>query len=151
MGNDDASNGRTPGSPPAQMQPPYVFSIESTRHALLPRVFRDFVGGILRSLRQEDRLVEAAKVCASELSTNAYVHSRGGAVMLRVLVERSTVRIGVHDTSAERPYPAPDLGEPTTWGRGLLIVAALADKWGTDEGDPLGPYAKSVWFEMATA
>ncbi|MBZ3907367.1 ATP-binding protein [Streptomyces scabiei] len=58
-----------------------------------------------------------------------------------------TLRIEVTDTRAERlpraQHPAP--GAESESGRGLLVVAALADRWGTTPGRPP---RKTVWAEI---
>lgn len=55
------------------------------------------------------------------------------------------VRIAVTDTRGDRlPAPAPaDSAGDRTGGRGLLLVAALADRWGCDPRSD-GP-GKTVW------
>ncbi|MFD7811638.1 ATP-binding protein [Streptomyces sp. NPDC059785] len=64
----------------------------------------------------------------------------------------TSVRVDVTDTRAERPpahpaaAPRPD-DEARTGGRGLVLVEALADRWGwrPREGGP----GKTVWVECA--
>ncbi|PWI45991.1 ATP-binding protein [Streptomyces sp. ICBB 8177] len=87
----------------------------------------------------------------AELATNAVLHGRvpGRDFLLRLTVGGGTVRVEVTDARAElRPAPAhgPDTVPPEAeGGRGLLLVAALASRWGvTDE-----PPGKTVWCELA--
>ncbi|MEU8653729.1 ATP-binding protein [Streptomyces sp. NPDC048737] len=57
-----------------------------------------------------------------------------------------TVRIEVAD-ACEKRRPKSRRSEPEAGsGRGLLIVEALADKWGVEDRD-LG---KTVWAELST-
>ncbi|WP_424855043.1 ATP-binding protein [Streptomyces sp. SAI-170] len=88
----------------------------------------------------------AAHIVA-ELAANAVTHGRvtGRDFRLTVYVVGRTLRIEVTDTRGDRSpapqHPAPD-GES---GRGLLIVMALADRWGVAEGP--AP-RKTVWAEV---
>ncbi|MFD6226092.1 ATP-binding protein [Streptomyces sp. NPDC060232] len=89
----------------------------------------------------------------AELSANAVQH---GCVPGRDFHVRLTVpaqplapaRIEVTDTRGERtPEPAPHLpGPDRTEGRGLLLLAALADRWGWGPR-PGGAPGKIVWAE----
>ncbi|MFE9821779.1 ATP-binding protein [Streptomyces sp. NPDC005791] len=93
----------------------------------------------------------------AELSANAVQHGRvaGRDFRLRLTLSaaggRSTVRVEVTDTRAERlpePAPAQDPEHPLTeTGRGLLLVARLADDWGWHPR-PDGP-GKTVWAECS--
>lgn len=91
---------------------------------------------------------DAAQVVA-ELAANAVTHGRipGRRFRLRLTAVGATLRIEVSDTRAEcGPRLAAEL--PATdaeSGRGLVLVAALADRWGVSAGPvPL----KTVWAEM---
>ncbi|MFD9291741.1 ATP-binding protein [Streptomyces sp. NPDC060030] len=99
--------------------------------------------------------VESAAHIVAELATNAAVHGRvpGRDFRLRLAVLRDALlRIEVTDARGERLPPAPgtlDLpGGEAESGRGLLIVGALADRWGID----VGPAPrKTVWAEVDLA
>ncbi|MFC9748261.1 ATP-binding protein [Streptomyces niveus] len=92
-------------------------------------------------------LEEAAVLVLSELLTNAGRHARvspGREIETWYLRMSDTLRIEVHDASPEWPEvqePDPD----AHGGRGLTLVAALADSWGVEERN--GP-GKSVWAEL---
>ncbi|MFJ6798977.1 ATP-binding protein [Streptomyces sp. NPDC091268] len=91
--------------------------------------------------RRDDMLL-----CVSELATNALLHGvpPGRGYLLRLLTFDATVRIEVHDSGPGGPRVGgrPGAGCPT--GRGLLIVAALADDWGVLPRRP----GKVVWCEF---
>jgi anti-sigma regulatory factor (Ser/Thr protein kinase) len=91
---------------------------------------------------------EAAEHVVAELAANAALHGRlpGRDFRLALSATGTRLRIEVTDARAERlpgvPRPAGDDAES---GRGLLLVDALADRWGVTSG----PYpAKTVWAEV---
>ncbi|WP_311765110.1 ATP-binding protein [Streptomyces zingiberis] len=93
-------------------------------------------------------LEEPATLVLSELLTNAGRHARvpaGRQIETRyVPLPPDGVRIEVHDASPVRPEPkAP--GPDDHGGRGLLLVAALADSWGVSVRN--GP-GKVVWAHL---
>jgi serine/threonine-protein kinase RsbW len=93
-------------------------------------------------------LEDSAVLILSELLTNAARHARvspGREIETRFFGAPGGVRIEVHDASPDKPEQrTQDLD--ATDGRGLALVAALADAWGVS--DRLGP-GKIVWAELA--
>lgn len=104
----------------------------------------------------EGRLVDAAELVASELSSNAALHAM--AEFMLVTLERAAddaagVRVAVEDdglVGVEAVLPRVPTGDDLDWdeldatGRGLTIVAMLAGRWGVDE--TLG--GKRVWADL---
>ncbi|MBL3665699.1 ATP-binding protein [Streptomyces sp. M2CJ-2] len=91
---------------------------------------------------------EAASHVVAELAANAATHGRlpGRSFRLTLYVVGGTLRIEVADTRGDRmpALQAPDGGAES--GRGLLLVEALADRWGVVEGRfP----RKTVWAELS--
>ncbi|MFF6880208.1 ATP-binding protein [Streptomyces sp. NPDC012474] len=88
-----------------------------------------------------------AEQIIAELATNAATHGRvpGRDFRLTLYVVGGTLRIEVTDTRGDRlPHPSRPAPDATT-GRGLLVVAALADRWGVTPG----PHPrKTVWAEV---
>jgi anti-sigma regulatory factor (Ser/Thr protein kinase) len=81
----------------------------------------------------------------SELMTNALLHGsvRDRLIRVRLHVTGTALRAEVSDPRGERP---PDPRTPHAmdqFGRGLLLVAALADLWGCE---PRGA-GKAVWAQ----
>ncbi|MFE1253538.1 ATP-binding protein [Streptomyces fungicidicus] len=90
---------------------------------------------------------EAARHVVAELAANAVTHGRvpGRDFRLAFYVVDHTLRIEVTDTRGERlPDPQPVSHEAES-GRGLLLVEALADRWGVSE-DRFP--RKTVWAEL---
>ncbi|MFE8950187.1 ATP-binding protein [Streptomyces sp. NPDC003233] len=81
-------------------------------------------------------------LCVSELATNALTHGvpPGRGFLLRLRYDGALVRVEVHDSGTGVPEVVDD---PDEGGRGLLLVSALADKWGVAERCP----GKVVWCE----
>lgn len=95
-------------------------------------------------------LMDRAELLASELLTNAIIHAHSAAE-LRVTWARATLRVAVWDTSPNPPEPAktPDDAEH---GRGLQLLALLADRWDHSvRADLATPPMKVVWFEISRA
>lgn len=90
-------------------------------------------------------LADDVEVAAGELLGNVLLHTEGGAVVtLEVLLEPDRrVRLWVNDRSSVRPRRRTP-GEAATSGRGLMMVEAVADRWGVE---PRGE-GKAVWCEF---
>ncbi|MEU2078862.1 ATP-binding protein [Streptomyces sp. NPDC013489] len=97
---------------------------------------------------------ETVVLVAAELATNAVRHGHvpGRDFRLSLRVAVGLARVEVSDTRAERVPPRPgELAVPrpelSDGGRGLLLVDALADRWGWCPR--LGAPGKTVWAECA--
>lgn len=88
-------------------------------------------------------------IVMSELVTNAVRHA-GTAFELRCELEDHVVRIEVFDRDT-RPPVLVGADAAATGGRGMVIIADLAEQWGvqTDEHD--GVEGKVVWAEVRLA
>jgi anti-sigma regulatory factor (Ser/Thr protein kinase) len=92
-------------------------------------------------------LVDVAKLLVSELVSNAIRHGQGDIGLRVRFTDRGLLRVEVSDASPDPPFivhPPPSADEES--GRGMEIVHALADSWGTRPGtESIG---KTVWFEL---
>lgn len=97
-------------------------------------------------------LADTVELLASELVTNALVHTDRDALITARLYREAAGRTGagparlrveVEDESDQWPKRRTP-GEQASSGRGLLLVDALADAWGVE---PRGS-GKRLWFEL---
>ncbi|QYA98762.1 SpoIIE family protein phosphatase [Streptomyces anulatus] len=89
-----------------------------------------------------------AELVTGELLVNVLLHTEGGAVLtLEVLPEPvRRIRLSVQDRSSAWPRRRTP-GETSTSGRGLLLLDAVATRWGIE---PRGE-GKAVWCEIGPA
>jgi len=105
---------------------------------------RRLVRTALAAWGQED-LIDDAALVITELVSNSVNHARLESI--RVVITRPSeefIRLGVSDRTRSVPLLRTDSNGESTKGRGLLIVDALAERWGTD----LYRWGKQVWAEM---
>jgi anti-sigma regulatory factor (Ser/Thr protein kinase) len=86
---------------------------------------------------------ETAVLLASELVTNAVVHTRSAEVGLVAKCDGDTLLVAVYDEAPASPIS----GEGVTTGTGIELVDSLADRWGWERL----PAGKRVWFEVSCA
>ncbi|MFE5911362.1 ATP-binding protein [Streptomyces wedmorensis] len=92
-------------------------------------------------------VTETATHVVAELAANAATHGRiaGRSFRLTITAQPTTLRIEVTDTRGERLPRVQLPASEGDSGRGLLLVEALADRWGV----ALGPVPrKTVWAEL---
>ncbi|MFC6066162.1 SpoIIE family protein phosphatase [Streptomyces ochraceiscleroticus] len=104
---------------------------------------RRFTARTLRSWKAEDEL-DVVLLVVSELVTNAVVHTQG-EVRLDLTLTAERLRVAVTDTSARAPAKPVTVGWESTGGRGLLLVEAMTESWGSV---PVSG-GKQVWGEIA--
>lgn len=107
---------------------------------------RAFASAALADWGISDRAYEVT-LCVSELVTNALLYGvpPGRGFRLGLSLSGDVLRVEVHDSGAGWPRLAGEGEDTDESGRGLLLVAALAGKWGVMERDP----GKIVWCEFA--
>lgn len=110
---------------------------EAARHA------RRFTRRTLRAWRVDETAMDAALLVVSELVTNALVHT-GGPVRLDLTLIGRRLRVAVTDASPRTPVKPADPGWEATGGRGIILVEAMSDTWGTV---PVSG-GKQVWSEL---
>ncbi|MFG2604037.1 ATP-binding protein [Streptomyces sp. NPDC048514] len=94
-------------------------------------------------------LADTVTLLANELVTNAVTHCRVSHAQVGVTVTRHgpELVLEVRDPDRNRLPRPHDSGPDEEGGRGLALVAALADSWGCRQE----PYTKCVWARFALA
>ncbi|GAC1529276.1 MAG: response regulator transcription factor [Acidimicrobiales bacterium] len=112
-----------------------------TADGLAPMVARRFVTRVLEDWAMTERSDEIL-LLVSELVTNAVVHAQSD---LEVVMAHAPgiLRVEVHDRDPRRVV-ALAWTEDQERGRGVALVEALSDVWGTDDVD----VGKVIWFEI---
>ncbi|MEU5390167.1 ATP-binding protein [Streptomyces tibetensis] len=93
----------------------------------------------------------AVALVVGELAANAVQHGRvpGREFGLRLALDpvAGLLRVEVADAASAKPLPtaAPSSCPEGESGRGLLLVDALAERWGSASRRPVG---KTVWAEL---
>ncbi len=112
--------------------------------AIVPSV-RKFVRGILA----DSPCAEDMELIAAELASNAIRHSPagrdGGEFTVTVRTGQGWARIEVSDSGTGEWHTLQGADPDAEYGRGLAIVAALADKLGHD----ITSSGQTVWAEAA--
>ncbi|MDX3454356.1 ATP-binding protein [Streptomyces sp. ME02-8801-2C] len=100
----------------------------------------------VQQLREWRLPLDPAEHLVAELAANVVTHGRvpGRDFRLALYVMGATLRIEVTDTRDDVMPGVREVGPDSESGRGLVIVEALAERWGVK----LGPRPrKTVWAE----
>ncbi|WP_326733844.1 SpoIIE family protein phosphatase [Streptomyces sp. NBC_01022] len=105
---------------------------------------RHMIRAAVRAWGAKERADEV-ELAADELTTNALMHTDGGAIVtIRVLTgPERRLRVDVEDRSSALPRRR-DAGESGVSGRGLMLVDRLVDAWGVESRGT----GKCVWCEF---
>lgn len=138
---------------PPTRAPQFTIRLSSTARGA--RLARRLVGQQLAAwgIPYDSGTSRAVALVTAELASNAVTHGRlpgrDFRLALLLLPERGVVRVEVTDTRPERlpcdPAAGPAAPDAPS-GRGLLLVAAYAERWGCEVRDA---YTKTVWGEVA--
>ncbi|MGC5343189.1 ATP-binding protein [Streptomyces sp. DT171] len=120
--------------------------------SVAPRIVRDFLGLLLRSTGHPT-LADDARLCVSEVVTNAHRHTRSPLIRVGVVVTRRQVTVYVTDDEPGA-LPARRGGEAVgavedEGGRGLFLLSGLAARWGVSSHSGGALAVKTVWFTLA--
>ncbi|MFP5218292.1 MAG: ATP-binding protein [Actinomycetes bacterium] len=119
-------------------------SVELDAHPRSAHAARKFIRDFCKAARIGEDVCETAALLTSELVTNAIIHGRSRAV-LSAHMPPPVLRVSVEDDDPSLPEVGDAPGLAAESGRGLLLVAALATRWGVERTATGG---KAVWFEI---
>lgn len=113
-----------------------------------PRAARAFVAETLAAWNVQADEIEAAQLVVSELVTNAVLHAADSpTISVDLRLTDGAVRVLVSDGGLGEPdrrsHPDPRTNET---GRGVWLVDAFAERWGTEMR---GQDGKAVWCELS--
>jgi anti-sigma regulatory factor (Ser/Thr protein kinase) len=112
-----------------------------------PRLARAFAADTLEAWAVAAERIAAVQLVVSELVTNAVLHAPASrTITLELSMTDGGVRVMVSDESPQEPEQQDHQAPPTAeGGRGVEIVDAVADRWGTQFRPPAG---KTVWCDL---
>ncbi|MYX31425.1 ATP-binding protein [Streptomyces sp. SID8381] len=139
---------RTPVEALSVGHPTYsqTFPCEPSTAAIGRALVRDVL-----SVWHLDGLADRAALIVTELIANASRHTPCSEIRLTVArPDAARLRVGVVDREPAR-LPILSQAADDESGRGLLLVDAVADRWGYDlHGSGRRPWGKEVWAELRT-
>ena len=128
-------------SPPG-FDPTVDETIESSHEA--PAIARRCVGRLAAHI--EASLLRDMQLLVSEIVTNSIRHSGSDdPIRLRVWTRRSGLKVEIADGGYGFEAGSVGSGDYAEGGRGLMIVDALADRWGVSHDA-----RAHVWFELSS-
>ncbi|WP_335935368.1 ATP-binding protein [Streptomyces sp. PTD5-9] len=128
----------------------YRLALPST--ACAAKLARDFLASLL-DLSSHRNLVDDARLCVTEVVTNAHRHTRTSVIGVQTVVRRSRVTVAVTD-DAHWALPKPTdfhFAPERVGGQGLLLVERLTLAWGATVLGGGVTCRKAVWFTLGAA
>ncbi|MEU9338687.1 ATP-binding protein [Streptomyces sp. NPDC048290] len=122
---------------------PHQYRMSLTVAAHSARHIRRIIRTLLKDWGMDD-LTDATQTATTELISNVVRHVPDHHCTVRIARHETGTRVEVTDMSSAVPAPPRTPSPDSERGRGLLLVEAVADKWGVDKVPGGG---KTVWFE----
>lgn len=118
-------------------------ALDVPAEAVGPSRVRRWLTEQLRGWGVPTEVAETAVLCASELTTNALLHA-GTPARVELDLSPERLLVGVTDTGTRGVVSRTETDPLSTRGRGLGLIEALSDAWGTDRT----VRGSTVWFEL---
>ncbi|WP_405924935.1 ATP-binding protein [Streptomyces sp. NBC_00035] len=140
----------------ATVSPTWSYTLQLPHDPRAPGIARATLRTILTA-HDLTELAPTAELLASELLTNAHLHTRGPYALRLLAADPDRVRIAVWDTDPTVPPGFSERGAPllvppedAEHGRGLHLVRACADAWGVSVLRELGASkgGKLLWADL---
>ena len=132
---------------PVDPSGPRYAALALPAHPRAAALSRHFLDEQLSGWGIDDDVRSLVCLCASEIVTNAILHS-GTAPTVDVGLNDDCVAVSVRDQGQQGVVRLVQGLQPLdVAGRGLALVAALADQWDADHG----PDGTLVWFTVSLA
>ncbi|MET7477246.1 ATP-binding protein [Streptomyces sp. NPDC005648] len=141
----------------ATVSPSWNYTLHLPHDPRAPGIARGALRLILAA-HEMPELTPTAELLAAELLANAHSHTEGPYILRLLSTEPGRVRVAVWDTdprvpqafvsATTAPQPPPDAEH----GRGLRLVRACADAWGSSVPRELGASkgGKLLWAECGS-
>ena|SRR6266540_6174342 len=139
----------------ATVSPPWSYTLQLPHDPRASSIARATLRSVLAA-HDLVQLAPTAELLASELLTNAHLHTRGPYALRILSTEPDRLRVAVWDNDPRVPpgfsrggTPVPVPSQDAEHGRGLHLVQACADSWGVSVLRELGVSkgGKLLWAE----
>jgi anti-sigma regulatory factor (Ser/Thr protein kinase) len=116
------------------------------RHVSAVRTARHWLADVLAKWKLCENDIDTAVLLLDEVFANAVIHAKGSGdtVYVAVQLQSPSLMVEVHDPDGNVAITAPTPRDSAERGRGLMIVDALAHRYGTYPT----PEGKCAWFEL---
>lgn len=136
--------------PPPHPQGGETYRLTVPNTAAAPKIARDFLDSLLRVSRH-GTLADDARLCVTELVTNAHRHTQTRLIGVIAAVNRRRITVYVTD---DKPWSLPVPRNSVTvhelgCGQGVFLLDSVAETWGSTIYGGLSPSYKAVWFTLA--
>jgi serine/threonine-protein kinase RsbW len=92
-----------------------------------------------------DEFADRVESLVGELAVNAVLHARTDYSVLITVPREGMIRVQLEDSNVEPPRRKETTGQDLLMhGRGLVLIDALADRWGVITSDG----GKCIWAEV---
>ncbi len=125
------------------VKPSRSASVKVPAEPTAPSRVRHWMTAQLTEWQVPERVIGAAVLCTSELTTNALLHA-GTAAQVEIDLSAERLLVSVADSGTRGQVTRAQTDPLSSRGRGLGLIEELSDAWGTDPT----VRGSTVWFEI---